>query len=57
MERIAQVANTSLADHRFYDQRLEEYASQQHHPYSAGTWGPEEADALIETDERQWDNP
>ncbi len=27
------------------------------HPYAAGTWGPEEADALIEKDERQWDNP
>jgi len=27
------------------------------HPYPSGTWGPEEADALIEKDGRQWDNP
>ncbi len=25
--------------------------------YAAGTWGPKEADALIESDGRQWDNP
>jgi glucose-6-phosphate 1-dehydrogenase len=27
------------------------------HPYWAGTWGPSEADALIENDGRHWDNP
>ncbi len=27
------------------------------HPYPAGSWGPEEATALIERDGRQWDNP
>ncbi len=27
------------------------------YPYAAGTWGPKEADALIENDGRQWDNP
>ncbi|TMC22297.1 MAG: glucose-6-phosphate dehydrogenase [Chloroflexi bacterium] len=27
------------------------------HPYVAGTWGPAEADALIESDGRHWDNP
>ena len=27
------------------------------YPYPAGTWGPPEADALIEKDGRQWDNP
>ena len=27
------------------------------YPYKAGTWGPPEADALIEKDGRQWDNP
>jgi len=27
------------------------------HPYAAGTWGPEEADALIRKDGREWDNP
>ena len=27
------------------------------YPYSAGTWGPPEADALIENDGRHWDNP
>ncbi|GAC1403245.1 MAG: glucose-6-phosphate dehydrogenase [Ktedonobacteraceae bacterium] len=27
------------------------------HPYVAGTWGPKEADALIEKDGREWDNP
>jgi glucose-6-phosphate 1-dehydrogenase len=26
-------------------------------PYQAGTWGPEEATALIEKDGRHWDNP
>ncbi len=27
------------------------------HPYVAGTWGPKEADSLIEKDGREWDNP
>ena len=27
------------------------------HPYAAGTWGPKEADELIERDGREWDNP
>jgi glucose-6-phosphate 1-dehydrogenase len=27
------------------------------YPYRAGTWGPEEANALIERDGRYWDNP
>ena len=27
------------------------------YPYAAGTWGPKEADALIENDGRHWDNP
>ncbi|MFL5625661.1 MAG: glucose-6-phosphate dehydrogenase [Ktedonobacteraceae bacterium] len=27
------------------------------HPYKAGTWGPVEANALIEDDGREWDNP
>ncbi len=27
------------------------------HPYPAGTWGPKEADELIEHDGREWDNP
>jgi glucose-6-phosphate 1-dehydrogenase len=27
------------------------------YPYRAGTWGPEEANALIEKDGRSWDNP
>ncbi len=27
------------------------------HPYAAGTWGPEEANELIEHDGRSWDNP
>ena len=27
------------------------------YPYRAGTWGPPEADELIERDGRQWDNP
>ena len=27
------------------------------YPYPAGTWGPPEADALIENDGRTWDNP
>ena len=27
------------------------------YPYKAGTWGPEEANELIERDGRQWDNP
>jgi len=27
------------------------------HPYVAGTWGPKEAEALIEKDGRVWDNP
>jgi glucose-6-phosphate 1-dehydrogenase len=27
------------------------------YPYPAGTWGPPEADALIENDGRKWDNP
>ncbi|GAC1455958.1 MAG: glucose-6-phosphate dehydrogenase [Ktedonobacteraceae bacterium] len=27
------------------------------HPYVAGTWGPKEADALVEKDGREWDNP
>jgi glucose-6-phosphate 1-dehydrogenase len=27
------------------------------HGYVAGTWGPEEANTLIEKDGRQWDNP
>ena len=27
------------------------------YPYPAGTWGPPEADALIENDGRSWDNP
>jgi glucose-6-phosphate 1-dehydrogenase len=27
------------------------------YPYPAGTWGPQEADVLIEKDGRQWDNP
>ncbi len=27
------------------------------YPYAAGTWGPAEADALIEDDGRSWDNP
>jgi len=27
------------------------------HPYQAGTWGPPEADALIQNDGREWDNP
>jgi glucose-6-phosphate 1-dehydrogenase len=27
------------------------------HPYAAGTWGPKEANDLIERDGRQWDNP
>ena len=27
------------------------------YPYRAGTWGPSEADDLIERDGRQWDNP
>ncbi|HEV2581749.1 MAG TPA: glucose-6-phosphate dehydrogenase [Ktedonobacteraceae bacterium] len=26
-------------------------------PYAAGTWGPKEAEDLIERDGRQWDNP
>ena len=25
--------------------------------YKAGTWGPAEADALIQNDGREWDNP
>ena len=27
------------------------------HPYTAGTWGPKEADELIARDAREWDNP
>ncbi len=27
------------------------------YPYAAGTWGPEEADTLIQQDGREWDNP
>ncbi|HAE84117.1 MAG TPA: glucose-6-phosphate dehydrogenase [Ktedonobacter sp.] len=27
------------------------------YPYKAGTWGPLEADALIQNDGREWDNP
>lgn len=27
------------------------------YPYAAGTWGPPEANAFIENDGRQWDNP
>jgi len=27
------------------------------HPYAPGTWGPEEADKLIQQDGREWDNP
>lgn len=27
------------------------------YPYSAGSWGPKEADELIEKDGRHWDNP
>ena len=27
------------------------------YPYIAGTWGPPEADALIQSDGREWDNP
>src|SRR5579863_7862284 len=27
------------------------------YPYTAGTWGPPEADTLIENDGREWDNP
>lgn len=27
------------------------------HPYPAGTWGPKEADMLIERDGRLWENP
>lgn len=27
------------------------------YPYPAGTWGPPEADALIERDGREWENP
>ena len=27
------------------------------YPYKAGTWGPSEADELIEKDGRHWDNP
>jgi glucose-6-phosphate 1-dehydrogenase len=27
------------------------------YPYPAGSWGPPEADALIENDGRKWDNP
>ena len=27
------------------------------YPYKAGTWGPAEADALIQNDGREWDNP
>lgn len=27
------------------------------HPYAAGSWGPKEADELIERDGRAWDNP
>jgi len=27
------------------------------YPYVAGSWGPKEADALIENDGRRWDNP
>jgi glucose-6-phosphate 1-dehydrogenase len=27
------------------------------YPYAAGTWGPEQADALIRKDGREWDNP
>jgi len=27
------------------------------YPYPAGTWGPKQADALIENDGRKWDNP
>ncbi len=27
------------------------------HPYKAGTWGPAEADALIQKDGYEWDNP
>jgi len=27
------------------------------YPYTAGTWGPEAANALIENDKRSWDNP
>jgi glucose-6-phosphate 1-dehydrogenase len=27
------------------------------YPYKAGTWGPEEANELIERDGREWDNP
>lgn len=27
------------------------------YPYAAGTWGPPQADVLIENDGRQWDNP
>jgi glucose-6-phosphate 1-dehydrogenase len=27
------------------------------YPYPAGTWGPPEADVMIEKDGRQWDNP
>jgi glucose-6-phosphate 1-dehydrogenase len=27
------------------------------HPYKAGSWGPPEADALIQNDGREWDNP
>jgi glucose-6-phosphate 1-dehydrogenase len=27
------------------------------YPYAAGTWGPEEANILIEKDGRFWENP
>ena len=27
------------------------------YPYRAGTWGPEEANELIQRDGRSWDNP
>ncbi|MDQ6660477.1 MAG: hypothetical protein M3Z24_05875 [Chloroflexota bacterium] len=27
------------------------------YPYPAGTWGPPQADALIEKDGREWNNP
>jgi len=27
------------------------------YPYPAGTWGPMQADTLIENDGREWDNP
>ena len=27
------------------------------YPYPAGSWGPPEAEALIENDGREWDNP